>query len=56
MAGTLGRHRAPTNLARQTDRKVADVDHLLDLAQRLGGNLSGLQRDQVGDVGLVLGQ
>ena len=43
-------------LARQPDREVADVDHLLDLAARLGGDLPGLDADQDRQVVLVLGQ
>ena len=54
VVGSLGRHRAPVELARQPDREVADVDHLLNLAERLGRDLPGLDRDQLGDVGLVL--
>ena len=56
MSRPLGRHRPPVELAREADREVADVDHLLDLAERLGRDLAGLDRDQLGDVGLVLGQ
>ena len=33
-------------LARQADREVADVDHLLHLAQAFGEDLAGLERDQ----------
>ncbi len=53
---SLRRHRAPVELARQADREVADVDHLLHLAQRLGADLARLQAHQVGQVGLVLGE
>ena len=41
-------------LAGQADREVADVDHLLDLAERLGVDLAGLDGDEVGQVVLVL--
>ena len=33
-------------LARQADREVADVDHLLDLAEALLDDLAGFERDQ----------
>jgi hypothetical protein len=52
----LGRHGAAVELPRQPDREIADVDHLLDLAQRLGADLADLDADQAGEVSLVLGQ
>ena len=54
--GPLRRHRPAVQLARQPDRELADVDHLLDLAQRLGRDLARLEGDQFGQVRLVLGQ
>ena len=54
--GPLGRHRPPVELAREPDREVADVDHLLDLAERLGRDLAGLDRDELGERLLVLGE
>ena len=56
VAGALRGHRAAVELARQPDREVADVDHLLDLAARLGGDLPGLDADQGRQVVLVLGE
>ena len=56
VAWPLGRHRAPIELARQPDREVADVDRLLHLAEGLRADLAGLDRDQLGDVRLVLAQ
>ena len=56
VARALGGHRATLELAREPDREVADVDHLLDLAERLGRDLARLDRDQLGDVGLVLAE
>ena len=56
VAGPLGGHRPAVELARQPDREVADVDHLLDLAARLGGDLADLEADQRGEVVLVLGE
>ncbi len=56
VAGPLRGHRAAVELAREPEREVADVDHLLDLAQRLGGDLAGLDRDQLAEVGLVLAE
>ena len=48
-------HRPPVELTRQADREVADVDHLLHLAARLGADLADLERHQVGEVVEVLG-
>ena len=56
VAGTLGRHGAAVELPGQADREVADVDHLLDLAAGLGGDLADLEADQRGQVVLVLGE
>ena len=42
----LGGDRAPEELAREADREVADVDHLLHLAEALLGDLAGLERDE----------
>ena len=46
MTGTLRGDRLPVELARQPDGEVADVDHLLDLAEALLGDLSDLERDE----------
>ena len=54
MAGALRRHRAPVELTRQADGEVADVDHLLDLAEGLGADLAHLDGDEVGEILLVL--
>jgi hypothetical protein len=56
MARALRGHRAALQLPRQADREVADVDHLLDLTERFGRDLPGLDRDQLSDLGLVLVQ
>ena len=42
----LRRDRAAVELAREADREVADVDHLLDLAEALLGDLPDLERDE----------
>ena len=39
-------------LARQPDGEVADVDHLLDLAEALREDLAGLERDEPAEIGL----
>jgi hypothetical protein len=52
VAGAFGGDGQAMELARQTDGEVADVDHLLDLAQALGGDLAGLQGHQAAEVGL----
>ena len=54
VARSLRRHRAALELARQSDGEVADVDHLLDLAQRLRRDLAHLDRDEHPEVLLVL--
>ena len=56
VAGPLGGHRAAEQLPRQADGVVADVDHLLHLAERLGGDLADLEADQGGQVVAVLAQ
>ena len=52
VVGALGGERQAVELARQADREVADVDHLLHFAQAFGGDLAGLERDQPAEVGL----
>ncbi len=44
--GPLGGDRAAEELAREADGEVADVDHLLHLAEALLGDLAGLERDE----------
>ena len=56
VAGPLGGDGQPVQLARQADGEVADVDHLLDLAEALGADLAGLDGDERAEVGLVLAQ
>jgi hypothetical protein len=54
MTGSLRWHGAPVELAGQAERELADIDHLLDLAEGLRADLADLDHDQVGDVALVL--
>lgn len=56
VSGTLGRHGASVELPGETDGELADVDHLLYLAESLRGDLPGLQRHDFREVILVLGQ
>ena len=56
VARTLGGDREAEQLARQPDGEVADVDHLLHLAEALGADLAGLDRDQRAEIVLVLAQ
>ena len=51
---TLGGDRAAVQLPRQPDGELADVDHLLHLAEGLRGDLPGLDGDQRGQLVLVL--
>ena len=44
--GPLAGDRQAVQLAGQADGEVADVDHLLDLAEALGADLAGLDRHQ----------
>ena len=50
MVGPLGRDGQAVELARQTDGVVADVDHLLHLAEALGDDLAGLERDEPAEI------
>ena len=54
VARALGGDGLAVQLPRQADRELADVDHLLHLAERLGGDLARLDRDECGEIGLVL--
>ena len=56
VAGPLAGHGQAVELARQADREVADVDHLLHLAEALLQDLAGLQRDQTAERRLVSAQ
>ena len=49
-------HRQAVELARQADGEVADVDHLLDLAQPLRVDLPRLERDEAAERLLVRAQ
>jgi hypothetical protein len=52
MVRALGGDGQTKELAREADRVVADVDHLLDFAQGLGRDLAGLEGDERAEVGL----
>ena len=54
--GPLAGNREAVQLARQPDRKVADVDHLLHLAEALGHDLPGFQRHHLREQRLCLPQ
>src|SRR5690606_19436214 len=49
-----GVHRQTVELPAQTDREVADVDHLLDLAEALGPDFADFGRDELAE-GLFVG-
>ncbi len=53
VVSTLGRDGAAIELARQADGEVADVDHLLDLAEAFRHDLAGLERHEPAEI--VLG-
>jgi hypothetical protein len=48
--GTFAGYGEPVELARQPDREIRDVDHLLHFALALGQNLAGLERHQHSEV------
>ena len=56
VAWTLAGDRETVQLPRETDREVADVDHLLDLAEAFGADLAGLDRHQLAELVLVLAE
>src|SRR5690606_30033942 len=56
VAGALGMHGQAVELAREADREVGDVDHLLDLAVAFRLGLAHLQRDQRAERVLVPAQ
>ena len=56
VTGSLAGDGQSVQLARQADGEVADVDHLLDLAEALRADLAGLDRHQLAELGLVLAQ
>ena len=56
VAGALGGDGEAEQLPRLADGEVADVDHLLHLAQALGADLARLDRHQRAEVLLVLAQ
>ena len=56
VARPLAGDRQAVQLPGQADGEVADVDHLLDLAEALGADLAGLDRHQRAERLLVLAQ
>ena len=48
--GALGRDGAAVELARQPDGEVANIDHLLDLANALRCDLPRLKRHKPGEI------
>jgi hypothetical protein len=47
MAGPLGRERQAVQLAREPDREVTNVDHLLHFAVAFRADLAHLERDEI---------
>ena len=52
VVGALGGNRQAEQLARQTDRIIANIDHFLHFAKAFGGDLSGFERHQTAQIGL----
>ena len=50
VVGALGRDGAAVELPRQSDGEIADIDHLLDLAEALGHDLAGLERHEQAEI------
>ena len=53
VVGALGGDGQAVELAREADREVADVDHLLHLAEAFGDDLAGFERHEAAEI--VLG-
>jgi hypothetical protein len=53
VTGPLGGNRQAVQLARKPHGEIADVDHLLDFAQRFLGDLACLDGDQASELSLV---
>ena len=53
MVTPLGRDGQAVQLPREADREIADVDHLLDLAEALGEDLAAFERDKAAERLLV---
>ncbi|SHU27503.1 Uncharacterised protein [Mycobacteroides abscessus subsp. abscessus] len=56
MSRALGGHGLAVQLPGEPDCELADVDHLLYLAEGLGDDLPGLDGDQLGQILFVLDQ
>ena len=56
VAGPLAGDDLAVELARQPDREIADIDHLLHLALALFDDLAGLDRDEPAQRRLVAAQ
>lgn len=54
MLGALRSNGKAVELARQTDREIADIDHLLDLAKSFQDDLANLDRNQPAE-GILVG-
>ena len=53
MAGTFAGDGQAVELARQTDREIADVDHLLHFAEAFLQDLAGFERDEAAERSLL---
>ncbi len=49
VVGALAGDGEAVELARQADREIADVDHLLHFAEAFGGDLADFQRDEAAE-------
>ena len=56
VSGAFRRDGQPVQLARQSHRKVADVDHLLNFAETFAHDLARLERDEAREQRLIRAQ
>ena len=56
MPRTFGSNRQTIQLPRKTNRKIADIDHLLHFAQAFGKNLPAFERHKLAEFVLVPAQ
>jgi hypothetical protein len=56
VAGAFAGDRLAVELAAEADGELADVDHLLDFAERFLRNLAGFPADERGEIGFVFAE
>src|SRR5207248_11207930 len=56
VGGAFGGDGEAVELAGESDGKVADVDHFLDFAERLLGDLADFEGDEIGEIGFAFAE